>query len=130
MDWGRATVTELDRDLNCEGLDKCHGAMKWCDFCGSVAEVCDVRDAGLVCSEHPAFDSFEVEMKRVLEANRAAAQARRVAKDLEEAALLAEERWRAGAKWWARKHKRDEEEEARFFGTADKKQTSPQETNK
>ena len=34
---------------NCEGQGKCHGALKWCDRCGDVSDVCDAD----VCDCHP-----------------------------------------------------------------------------
>ncbi len=36
-------------DDECPGRGKCHGAMDWCDNCGSVRNICDAPP----CDAHP-----------------------------------------------------------------------------
>ena len=45
-------VTMID-DYVCPGKGKCHGCVKWCDSCGDVGHVCDVRLDGERCNAHP-----------------------------------------------------------------------------
>ena len=40
-------------DDECTGTGRCHGCLKWCENCGDVAHVCDVRLRGEACAEHP-----------------------------------------------------------------------------
>jgi len=40
-------------DDECPGEGKCHGCMSWCDDCGEVEEVCDVRATYQRCNCHP-----------------------------------------------------------------------------
>jgi len=43
----------------CPGVGKCHGCLKWCNTCGDVAHVCDVRLRDERCDAHPVPESPE-----------------------------------------------------------------------
>ena len=40
-------------DATCPGTGRCHGCLRWCDECGSVRHVCDMRLRGERCDQHP-----------------------------------------------------------------------------
>ena len=52
---GSAVTASMARGMalrahnECPGEGRCHGCMAWCDVCGNVRRVCDVR---LNCDEH------------------------------------------------------------------------------
>lgn len=46
-------MNETDALELCPGAGKCHGCMSWCDACGNVGDVCDVRLFGERCDAHP-----------------------------------------------------------------------------
>lgn len=37
----------------CPGPSKCHGPLVWCDNCGNVGHICDVRLRDERCDAHP-----------------------------------------------------------------------------
>ncbi len=59
----------INIDDECTGAGKCHGCLKWCDNCGDVTHVCDMRIEGKRCDEHPMPPGWpELErMRRVAE---------------------------------------------------------------
>lgn len=60
----------------CPGEGKCHGCMRWCSTCGTVAQVCDARLDGKHCNDHPVPPPWQDLKKTRAAAERKVSQAK------------------------------------------------------